>query len=244
MYRTTPALPIEDLDAMWAATIGCEPGDLRAGRLMLRMGADQETLDVFVTPDGGVVLMPFALLARIQPPTFDQVLEPSWWAMHLNCRPSDLAVQGPLTLWYATREMFIPEPHRFVRALRRRDAEALARFDRILKLRDPDTYPYWQIGGREVAHTCLWGAYHEGNLVAVAGARILTDDVAEIGVSVLPTKRRRGYGTAVVSAAASALFEQVRLVQLRTLAHTPGADRLAMRLGFRPYAHHLWIGLP
>ncbi|WP_152918060.1 GNAT family N-acetyltransferase, partial [Ardenticatena maritima] len=224
MYRTAPSLPIEDLDAMWAAVIGCEPGDLRSGRLMLRMGGDQEMLDVFVTPDGGVVLAPFALLAQIEPPTLDQALEPSWWAMQLKCRPSDLAVQGPMTIWYATRETFIPEPHRFVRALRRRDAEALARFDRILKAREPETYPYWQIGGREVAHTRLWGAYHEGKLVAVAGARLLSSDVAEIGVSVLPTMRRRGYGTAVVSAAASALFEQVRLVQLRTLNHTPGAD--------------------
>lgn len=228
---------------MWAATIGCEPGDLRAGRLMLRMGSEQDMLDVFLTPDGGVVLAPFALLAHIQPPTFDQALEPSWWAMQLNCRPSDLAVQGPMTIWYATRDTLIPAPNRFVRALRRRDAEALARFDRILKIRDPETYPYWQIGGREVAHTRLWGAYHEGKLVAVAGARRLTEDVAEIGVSVLPTMRRRGYGTAVVSAAAQALFEQVRLVQLRTLAQTPGADRLALRLGFRPYAHHLWIGV-
>lgn len=241
MYTTISVqLPTEYIDAFWADVIGCEPASLRTGSLQL-ISRDEHDVQVFVTPDGGVIAGPRLLLDRLDEPATDQALEPTWWATLLGLRPSRLACHGPAALMYATTETFVPHPHPFARQLKRRDAEELARFARILHAREPETFHYWAIGGREVGQTRLWGAYVEGRIVAVAGERAWSPHIREIGINVLPTWRNEGFGTALASEATADILDDVPLVQWSSPLDEPAAAHVAKNLGYRPYAHHLWF---
>lgn len=238
----TVQLPIEQIDGFWADIIGCEPRELRTGSLLL-VPQDEFDVQVFLTPDGGVIAAPAPLLERLDDPTLDQVLQPTWWANRLGVRPSRMACHGPAALMYATVETFRPEPHPFVRRLRRRDVDELARFARILHAREPETFHYWAIGGREVGQVRLWGAYVEGRIVAVAGERAWGPNIREIGLNVLPNWRNEGFGTSLASEATCDILDDVPLVQWSSPLDEPAAAHLAQSLGYRPYAHHLWFSL-
>lgn len=239
----TVQLPIETIDGFWAEVIGCEPDAFRSGGNLQYLPRDEYDVQVFLTPDGGVIAVPARLLERLDDPTFDQVLEPAWWAGVLNVQLSRLACHGPAALLYATEETFSPEPHPFVRQLRRRDADELARFARILHAREPETFHYWSIGGREVGQVRLWGAYVEGRIVAVAGERAWSPNIREIGLNVLPKWRGEGYGTSLASEATADILDSVPLVQWSSPTDEPAALHIAQNLGYRPYAHHLWFTL-
>ena len=234
-----PALPIQ-LDKLWAEILGCEPEDLRKGRVCV-VPREGDDVHVFLTPDGGVVAVPPGGEPFVAEANPEQLLDAEWWTATLGVSPAHLAWHGPSAIWYATPETFVPQPHPFARRLRRRDAGELARFARILHAREPGMFHYWAIGGREIGQVPLWGLYYQGRLVAVAGERAWSEKVREIGVNVLPRWRQRGFGTAVVSLATEDILKERALAMwMCALDNLPGT-RIAMRLGYRPYAHHFWL---
>lgn len=238
-------LPLHELDCYWAVILGCAPDDLRAGEVVHRAGV-AERAQIFMTSGGGVIVGPTALLDIARTLPLDRLLDPEIWAARLETTPARLA-SFATSLFYATPSLFRrPPPHPFVRQLKRRDAEALARFGRILDAAEPGRPRYWSIGGRMLGtpQTRLWGAYFEGRLVAVAGVRSLGETVVEIGVETLPKQRRQGYGLAVAAAASHAALRVAPLVQWSTQAENVASTRIATRLGFRAYAHQLWLAPP
>lgn len=245
------ALPLADLDRYWAHFLGCKLEELRAGRPRFRPGSDP-AIQVFLTSDGGVVIAPPPVLELVQGDTaaaprltLDQLLDVELWAAHLQLQPDKLA-SHVTSIAYTTGELFRPRPHPFVRRLKRYDAEALARFGRIITASEGRGGCHWTVGGRTLGgpETYLWGAYFEGRLVAVAGVRRLSDQIAEIGVDTLPKHRGQGYGTAVAAAATNAALKAVPLVQWSARQDNRVSERVARRLGYRTYAHQLWLALP
>lgn len=171
----------------------------------------------------------------------EMLMTPDWWSHTLDMPRNKLAWHGPTAIWYATSSTFTPSPHPFARRLRRRDAAELARFVRVLRAREPQTLHYWAIGGREIGQVRLWGAYYEGRLVAVAGERLWGKIIHEIGVNVLPRWRGMGIGTGVASLATDEIVSGGALAQWTCPLDNKAAMRIAMRLGYRSYAHHFWL---
>lgn len=236
---TAPALPLQ-LDKVWAEILGCEPAELRRGHLVI-LPREGDDVHVFLTPDGGVVAVPPAGERLVADASPEQLTDPGWWATTLGVPSTHLAWHGPAAIWYTTPETFVPQFHPFARQLRRRDAGELARFARILQAREPETFHYWAIGGREIGQVRLWGLYYQGRLVAVAGERPWGSEVREIGINVLPRWRQQGFGTAVVSLATDDILKEGALpMWVCALSNLP-ATRIAVRLGYRPYAHHFWF---
>lgn len=244
MTRTRPALPVADLDRTWAEVLGCEPADLRAGRPLLIPGSPG-AVQVFLTADGGVIIAPPPVLELATDLHLDHLLDREIWAARLQLRPDRLATYST-TISYATRELFREHSHPFVRRLKRYDAEALVRFARILDTSENGRARHWEVGGRSlgVPGTHLWGAYFEGRLVSVAGVRGLSREIAEVGVDTLPKYRGQGYGTAVASGATRAALTMVPLVQWSSDFGNIASGRIATHLGYRTYAHQLWLSLP
>lgn len=239
-----PALPLPDLDRHWAEMLGFAPTDVRVGRPVLTEGCDG-AIQVFMTSDGGVIIAPPPVLELAGDLKLDHLLDIEMWAARLQLQPERLASHAT-TIAYTTRELFRGQQHPFVRRLKRYDAEALARFARILEAAEPFSANHWTVGGRTLGtpETHLWGAYFEGRIVAVAGVRLLSDQIAEIGVNTLPKYRRQGYGTAVAAGATRAVLGAVPLVQWSTHPGNVPSERIARRLGYQTYAHQLWFALP
>lgn len=198
-----------------------------------------------MTSDGGVIVAPPPVLELASDLKLDHLLDVEMWAARLSLQPERLASHGT-TIAYTTSDLFRGQPHPFVRRLKRYDAEALARFARILSAAEPHSQSHWTIGGRALGapETHLWGAYLEGRLIAVAGLRRISEEIAEIGVDTLPKHRRQGYGTAVAAGATRAALGAVPLVQWSAQLDNAPSERIARRLGYRPYAHQLWLALP
>jgi RimJ/RimL family protein N-acetyltransferase len=239
--RTT--LPIVQLDRYWAQELGCEPSDLRQGTLRL-VPCGQRQVQVLVTPDGAVVIGLPSLLEPMAGFTAGQLLDPQVWAEQFKVGLDQVTFYGPSSLSYVTAEAFKAQPHEFVRLLKRRDAAELARFARILQAREPEGFHSWAIGGRVTANERLWGAYFEGKIVSMAGLRPLNPQLWEVGVNTLPTHRRKGWGTAVASAATESGLALAPLVQWSAPLRNEPSQRIAHRLGYLPYAHQLWLTPP
>lgn len=198
-----------------------------------------------MTSDGGVIIAPPPVLELAGDLKVDHLLDVEMWAARLRLRPERLASHAT-TIAYTTRELFRGQPHPFVRRLKRYDAEALARYARILAAAGSPSASHWTVGGRVLGapETHLWGAYFEGRLVSVAGLRLLSEQIAEVGVDTLPKYRQQGYGTAVAAGATQAALAVASLVQWSTQVGNASSTRIALRLGYRTYAHQLWLALP
>ncbi|MDQ7029157.1 MAG: GNAT family N-acetyltransferase [Ardenticatenia bacterium] len=242
MIATLPAmtLPLPKLDALWAHIVGSDPAHMRQGHLRV-VSRDGDHIHVFLTPDGGVVAVPPMYESLVHGVAPEALMAPRWWSRALSVSLDHLAWYGPTAIWYATSSTFTPVPHPFARRLRRRDTAELARFVRLLRAREPETLHYWAIGGREIGQVRLWGAYYEGRLVAVVGERAWGRAIHEIGVNVLPRWRGMGIGTGVVSLATHEIVNSGALAQWTCPLDNRAAMRIAVRLGYRSYAHHFWL---
>jgi RimJ/RimL family protein N-acetyltransferase len=238
-----PGLPLGELDGFWATLLDCPADELRTGKVVLHPGP-WERAQIFLTSDGGIVIGPPHILELAATLSLDRLLDAEMWAARLEVLPTRLT-SFATSLFYTTSPLFRrPAPHPFVRQLKRRDAEALARFNRILDAAEPGRPRYWSIGGRMLGtpQTRLWGAYFEARLVSVAGLRTIGEAITEIGVETLPKARNQGYGVGVAGAATAGALKLGSLVQWSTQADNVASTRLAVRLGFRAYAHQLWLG--
>ena len=243
MQTTQLSLPLAKLDRFWAHELGCDPADLRAGKLQL-VPSGYRHIQVLVTLDGAVVIGQPSLTTQAKHATLKQLLDPQFWAAKFNQPLHRIAFYGPSSLSYVLRRYFQPQNHAGVGQLRRQDAAELARFARILKAREPDIFHSWAIGGRETSNQKLWGAYLNGKIVSVAGLRPVHKQLYEVGVNTLPRHRQRGWGTAAASAATWGGFSLGKMVQWSAPLNNEPSMRIAHRLGYLPYAHQLWLCLP
>ncbi|MGH2543530.1 MAG: GNAT family N-acetyltransferase [Ardenticatenaceae bacterium] len=243
MQTLERVLPVAELDGFWSQELGCAPDDLRAGDVRL-VPCGQWQIQVLATPDGAVVIGLPQLIACAQGATTAQLLDPQFWTAQLKAPRQRITFYGPGSLCYVSARTFEPHSHAFVRMLKRRDAGEVARFARILQAREPEIFHAWAIGGRVTANERLWGAYHEGKIVSMAGLRRVNKNLCEVGVNTLPHQRRKGWGTAVASAATKGGLTLTPLVQWSAPLHNEPSQRIAQRLGFQPYAHHLWLSFP
>jgi RimJ/RimL family protein N-acetyltransferase len=170
-----------------------------------------------------------------------ELLNPAFWCSALGAQPGQMTYYGPSSLSFVSAHTLCPNPHPFVRLLRRRDAGEVGRFARILQAREPDIFHAWAIGGRVAANEQLWGAYLEGRIVSMGGIRPVNKQLYEVGINTLPKHRREGWGTAVASAATQGALSFAPLVQWSAPLRNEPSQRIARRLGYQPYAHQLWL---
>lgn len=241
--QTKLSLPLTKLDRFWARELGCEPSDLRTGKLRL-VPSGHRHIQVFVTLDGAVLIGLPSRITPVKNATLEQLLDPEFWAAQLNISLQRLAFYGPSSLSYVLRRHFQPQPHSFVKQLRRQDAAELGRFGRILHAREPEIFHSWSIGGRETTNCKLSGAYVNGKIVSVAGIRPVYGQMYEVGVNTLPRHRQRGWGTAVASAATWGGLTSGKIVQWSAPLNNDPSMHIARRLGYLPYAHQLWLSVP
>lgn len=241
--QSTQLLPLANLDRFWAFELGCDMLDFRAGSLRL-IPSRERRIQIFATLDGTVVIGPYTLIKPVKHAILSQLLNPEFWATQLQIPLSSLAFYGPSSLSYVLRRYFKAQRHKAVGQLQRQNAAELARFARILKAREPNIFHSWAIGGRETTHRTLWGAELNGKVISVASLRPVHKKMYEVGVNTLPRHRLRGWGTAVASAATWGGLQIGKLVQWSAPLNNDPSMRIAERLGYQPYAHQLWIGLP
>jgi RimJ/RimL family protein N-acetyltransferase len=240
MQTVETFLPLQTLDRFWATELGCEARDLRAGDPVL-VPCGQRQIQVLATPDGAVVIGLPHLIASASGAGMKELLNPAFWCSALGAQPGQMTYYGPSSLSYVSAHTLCPNPHPFVRLLRRRDAGEVGRFARILQAREPDIFHAWAIGGRVAANEQLWGAYLEGRIVSMGGIRPVNKQLYEVGINTLPKHRREGWGTAVASAATQGALSFAPLVQWSAPLRNEPSQRIARRLGYQPYAHQLWL---
>ncbi len=79
-----------------------------------------------------------------------------------------------------------------------------------------------------------YGVWRDGRLVSMAGTRLLTDEIGEIGNVVTdPDYRRKRLASMAVAATTLALLDTGRHVLLHVYRSTPGAVALYEKLGYR-----------
>ena len=89
----------------------------------------------------------------------------------------------------------------------------------------------------EIDHPVVFGLFSDDRLVSAASHFLFQDfHVAAAGVLTHPEYRRRGFGTAVVSAAVAWALERRFAVEWSTSESNLGSLGIARRLGFEPYA--------
>jgi len=86
-----------------------------------------------------------------------------------------------------------------------------------------------------------FGYYLDHKLIAVAQNAFWSDSAVSPGLIVHPGYRGRGYGKAVLTAAASDALQSGHLVLYQTLLSNASAVRAAEALGFTQFATHLAI---
>ncbi len=101
----------------------------------------------------------------------------------------------------------------------------------------------WQHAGISEAQQPVFGLYSRSKLVAAANYQMWAHDVATPGLVVHPDHRGRGYGKAVLSAAAQHALQDGFLVLYQTLMSNVAAQAVAQSLGFQQYATHVAVRL-
>jgi len=131
--------------------------------------------------------------------------------------------------FYLGKKDFRPVDAEGIRRLNPDDNQAMERLHEAI---DPGIR--WYV---EIDHPIVFGLFSEGELVSVA-SHFLFDEygIAAAGVLTHPEYRRRGFGTAVVSAAIAWALERDYIVEWITNESNLGSLGIARRVGFRRYA--------
>lgn len=101
----------------------------------------------------------------------------------------------------------------------------------------------WGAGGVDPAKGEAWGAWDEGELLAVGQMRARPEGPVDPGVVTLSAARGKGLGRDLVGAMSAAAQEEGRLVLYQTLLGNRAAVALAEGLGFGEYARLLAVRL-
>jgi RimJ/RimL family protein N-acetyltransferase len=135
----------------------------------------------------------------------------------------------PDLFFYLERTSFQPVSSANVRVLGSREVEAFNQLHAAIDLRQR-----WYV---ELDHPIVLGLFSDDRLVAVASHFLFEDfGIAAPGVLTHPDYRRRGYGTAVVSAAVAWALERELIIEWSTNESNLGSLAIAHRLGFQPFA--------
>jgi GNAT superfamily N-acetyltransferase len=232
---------LDRVDAFWARFLGVPVEALRAPGAV---AAPHATLAgwagvfVFVREQSGVASAPPDRVAALQPAILQQPvsawLDPRTARALVGADAGDAI--GPSYQGWLEPPHFRPVPGD-VRPLTDGDAPAFA------ALRAACLPAEWGHGGLEGCAGDRWGAFHGGDLVAVAGLRERAAGALDPGVIVHPEWRGRGHGLAVASAAVKDAVRRDALVLYQTLAANAPAVTIARRLGFERYAGHVAVRL-
>jgi GNAT superfamily N-acetyltransferase len=124
-------------------------------------------------------------------------------------------------------------------------ARLLSSYDNpaLLELRAACDAIEWEHSDIAVDHQPNFGCFEEGRLVAVSNYRMEAPRAAMPGVITHPHYRRRGYGKAVLSAAAAHGLGNGFLMLYQTLIANQPAIAAAQSLGYQQYATHLAVRL-
>jgi GNAT superfamily N-acetyltransferase len=101
----------------------------------------------------------------------------------------------------------------------------------------------WVAGGLEEAPAWQHGVFDRGRIIALAGYRPWSDEAGDICVVTHPDHRGRGAGGAAVSAVVGSALEAGKLLLYQTPEANQPAVRIALRLGFEPYARNISVRL-
>lgn len=135
----------------------------------------------------------------------------------------------PEPFLYLDSTSFQPVSSANVRVLNSRAGEAFRELHAAIEPRQR-----WYV---ELDHPIVFGLYRDDRLMAVASHFLFEDfGIAAPGVLTHPDYRRRGYGTAVVSAAVAWALERGLIVEWSTDESNFGSLAIAHRLGFQLFA--------
>ena len=101
----------------------------------------------------------------------------------------------------------------------------------------------WSTAGMNDAQRWQHAFVDHDGVSAIAGLRIRTDEVGDVGVVTRPDARRRGRGATVVRAVVARALEAGTLPLYQTLVSNVAAVRLALAAGFESYATHVAVRL-
>lgn len=226
----TPTDAIGILDTHYSRELGCHPGELRAGGLLVVASRNRELrfakgypLPVFALDAGeGVVV---SVEARL----LDQATEAAA-GISARCLSQDVCDAFDRLLrsktaeaeWFQGVRLYL-EASAFVESDTAEVREVSADNERASKLRER-----W--GGPVFARII------EGRAVSWAAVKTLSDAVWDISIETLPDHRGHGYAKSAASAALRHVFDCGRLAAWATDRTNTASLRIAESLGFRHYA--------
>jgi GNAT superfamily N-acetyltransferase len=130
-----------------------------------------------------------------------------------------------------------PHSHALLSSLNDEDAAAIAEFRRAC---GEDS---WRESGLDAAKLYRAAQFETGRIVALAGFRPWSEHAGDPCVVTHPEWRGRGLGTGVVSHVLRAAFDQGKTLLYQTLESNVSSVKLALHLGYQPYARHLAVRL-
>jgi len=234
--------PPRRIDRFWAEFLGVDPDRLATPGVAVVAHAalgDYAGVWFFVRETTCIVSAPPAwcdpLRAALREQRLDSLLEPA--GLDALFGPALAATIGPAFHGWLEPERFRPRRAAAVREVGAADADAVA------ALRADCGEAAWHAGDLRTAEPGAFGWFESGALVAAASASPWAPGVVGPGVLCRPAARRRGCGTAVVSAVAERALARGELVVYQTLMENEAARGVAARLGFAFYATHLAVRL-
>lgn len=209
----------------WAERLGCPASAFERPGFSVVSHPQSDRVFVMAAGASVVVAAPEALHARLRAvPNAAALVTPE--ALH-PLLPSGARLVGPARIAYLRGALSTPD--------------GVVRLDpagdrRLRALREGVTPEEWQHANLDAAEPPLFGWPVGDEIAAAAGFERLLGRVAHIGVVSDRRHRARGYGRAVVQAAAAHALALGLLPQYQTLAANAPALRIAESLGFEPFA--------
>ncbi|WP_035601269.1 GNAT family N-acetyltransferase [Haloferula sp. BvORR071] len=214
----------------WASEFGIDPEGMFAEELMLvrhaEALADYDGIFALFREGRVMVSLPgdrFEALQR-RLPEWSPALDPRAWAGYF--RDAGFRVIGPAYIGYAGA---VPE----MEGVRNLSEADLAAVERLRLACDPEE---WDHGGSEAGEVPCSAAFAEdGEIAALAGYEIWSEEIAHISIVAHPGYRGRGYGRAAVAHLAARALRAGLLPQYRTLEANAPSVAIARALGFERY---------
>ena len=229
--------PHEQITRFWAGFFGVTTSDLSGSglRVVPHVGLGSYSgIWAFSLGDRIVVSSPLRLLQRIR-----RALEGCYPELQAvtaalsNALSDQIRLVGPAFHGTATVESFVPAATVDVAEISREQA---------LQIDHNEDDSAWDDSGLgESGIAGRFGMMYGSSIVAASGCRYLDDAVASIGFYTVRRYRRRGAGTAVLSAAISHLLRKGHGIEFQTLDSNVGAIRSATRVGITRFATHVAI---